>query len=136
MPQFAPSAPSATTWAAFLAMAASATTNPVLAQDATKVAAPSAPAAVMQLSAADCRAFAGIATDVINTVGRENVSDAFVKAVIDFAVKRQCTGPYSIPARGKDIDAFVAIDGILGSNNIFLDKIGVRSVRATAALTQ
>ena len=90
----------------------------------------------MQLSAAECRVFAGSATDVITSVGRTNVSDEFVRPVIDFAGNTKCTDPHCIPARGKDHDAFGAIDGILGSNNIFQDKIGVRSVRATAALIQ
>jgi hypothetical protein len=122
--------------AALAMLAATSIPLSASAQQATNVAAPGATSTVMQLSAADCRVFAGIATDVMKTIGRENLSDEFVRGMIDFAVNKKCTGPYSIPARGKDIAAFATIDGILGSNKIMLDKIGVRSVKPVAALTQ
>jgi hypothetical protein len=117
-------------------LAATAVPLSATAQQATRVAAPGAASTVMQLSAADCTVFAGIATDVIKSVGRANLSDEFVRGVIDFAVNKKCAGPYSFPARGRDHDAFGAIDGILGSNKIMLDRIGVRAAKPVAALTQ
>ncbi len=120
-----------------LAMLA-ATTIPLsaTAQQATTVAAPGAAGTVMQLSERDCKVFAGISMDVMKSIGRANLSDEFVRGMIDFAVNKKCTGPYSIPARGQDINAFGTIDGILGSNKIMLDRIGVRAVKPVAALTQ
>ena len=122
--------------AALAMIAATAIPFSATAQQATKVATPGVASTVMQLSAAECNVFAGISMDVMKSIGRANLSDEFVRGMIDFAVNRKCTGPYSVPARGRDIDAFVAIDGILGSNKIMLDKIGVRSVKPVAALTQ
>jgi hypothetical protein len=75
--------------------------------------------------------------DVMKKMGRANLSDEFVHGMMDFAVNKRCTGPYSIPARhGRDSDAFGAIDGILGSNKIMLDKIGVRAAKPVAAPAQ
>lgn len=122
--------------AALAMLAATAIPLSALAQQATKVATPGAASTVMQLSAAECNVFAGISMDVMKSIGRANLSDEFVRGMIDFAVNRKCTGPYSIPARGQDINAFGTIDGILGSNKIMLDRIGVRAVKPVAALTQ
>jgi hypothetical protein len=123
--------------AALAMLAATSIPLSASAQQATTVAAPGAASAVMQLSAADCRVFAGIATDVMKSIGREKLSDEFVRGMIDFAVNKKCTGPYSIPARhGRDSDAFGTIDGILGSNKIMLDKIGVRAAKPVATLSR
>lgn len=120
--------------AALALVAATAIASDVRAQQPTPIAAPGT-ATVMQLSEAECKAFAGVTTDVIKTMGRANMSNEFVRAMIDFAVTRRCVGPYNIPTRGQDIAAFNSIGGILGVNGISLDKIGVRQVKPVAALT-
>ncbi len=123
--------------AALAMLAATAIPLSATAQQATRVAAPGTASTVMQLSAAECNVFSGISMDVMKKMGRANLSDEFVHGMMDFAVNKKCTGPYSIPARhGRDSDAFGTIDGILGSNKIMLDKIGVRASKPVAALTQ
>lgn len=116
--------------------AATAVPHSAVAQQNTTGPSDGGSMTVMQLSERDCKVFAGISMDVIKSIGRANLSDEFVRGMIDFAVNKKCTGPYSVPARGRDIDAFVAIDGILGSNKIMLDKIGVRSVKPVEAPAQ
>ena len=120
--------------AALAMLAATAIPLSATAQQATTVAAPGAAATVMQLSAADCRVFAGISMDVMKSMGRANLSDEFVRGMIDFAVNKKCVGPYNVPTRGQDISAFNSIGGILASNGISLERIGVRQVKPVAAL--
>jgi len=122
--------------AALAMLAATALPFSATAQQATKVAAPGAAATVMQLSESDCKVFAGMAVRVIDSMGRQNLSNEFVKAMIDFAVTKKCSGPYNIPTRGQDISAFESISGILASNGISLERIGVRQIKPVAALTQ
>ena len=123
--------------AALAMLAATAIPLSATAQQATTVAAPGAADTVMQLTAADCRVFAGISMDVMKSLGRTNLSDEFVRGMIDFAVNKKCVGPYSVPTpRGHDVAAYNSISGILATNGISLERIGVRQIKPVAALTQ
>jgi hypothetical protein len=124
------------TTAKAVALALTAATTPAFAQQATTIVAPTPSATVMQLSEADCKVFMGMSAKVFRSIGRQNLSDDFANAMYDFAVTRRCAGPYNVPTRGKDIAAFGSIDGILYGNGISLEKIGVRQVKPTAALTK
>jgi hypothetical protein len=120
--------------AALAMLAATSIPLSATAQQATTVAAPGVTSTVMQLSESDCKVFAGMTVRVIDSMGRQNLSNEFVKAMIDFAVTKKCSGPYNIPTRGQDISAFNSIGGILASNGISLERIGVRQVKPVAAL--
>ena len=119
-----------------LAMTAATAANvlPVSAQQATRVAAPSA--TVMQLSEADCKVFAGMTVRVINSMGPKTLSADFINAMIDFGANRKCAGPYNIPTNSTDVVAYKSVTDILNANGISLARIGVRAVGPTAALTQ
>lgn len=120
--------------AAGLSLAAAAAAGPAIAQDLTKTAAPAGAPKVMQLTEEQCAMFKRATLDVIKVIGRANLSDEFVNAMVDFGVRRKCAGPAEIPARGRDIDALNTVRSILLSSNVSLEQIGVRGVRQTASL--
>lgn len=121
--------------AALALLAATAIPLPAAAQQATTIAVPAPLNTVMQLSESDCKVFAGMAVRVIESMGRQTLSSEFIDAMIDFAVTKKCKGPYNIPTpRGRDVAAYNSIGGILASNGISLERIGVRQVKPVAAL--
>lgn len=69
-----------------------------------------------RLTAEQCKIFKGNLIEHIKVVGREHVSDDFVKAMGDFAFKAGCSTPVSIPVVGgnlKDIDVFNSISSLM-----------------------
>jgi hypothetical protein len=113
-----------------------AATFPATAQQATNInITRPAPATTQVMTEAQCRAFKGLLTDHIRVTGRENLSDGFVSAMVDFAINRKCAGPASIPTAGREIDVFNSISGLMEvTYRIDMDKIGLRQVKRTAAL--
>lgn len=82
-----------------------------------------------------CKVFKGILTDYIKLNGRENLSDAFVNAMVDFAINKKCSGPANIPVDGKEIDIFNSISRVMYSTQgVQLNRMGVVMVRRTASL--
>ena len=120
--------------AAITAASAAVFASPTSAQQATRVAAPSA--TVMQLSEADCKVFAGMTMRVIKSMGPTTLSADFINAMVDFGANRRCAGPYNIPTNGTDVVAYKTVTDILNASGINLARIGVRAVGPTAALTQ
>ena len=115
---------------------AAATSFPASAQQATAINATiSAPATAQRLTEDQCKVFMGFTAQYIKLNGRENLSDAFVNAMVDFAVNRKCAGPANIPTAGREIDVFNSIRRIMYSTTgVELQKIGVVQVRRTASL--
>jgi len=127
--------------AAAAAVAVAAPVSDAAAQGAASKAtnvAVTTPGTVQGLTDAQCKLFKGWLIDHIKSVGRQNLSDEFVAAMGDFALKKDCTAPVSIPVFGgtrKDIDVFNSISSIMRTTQgIDLRALGVNPVLRTASL--
>lgn len=104
------------------------------APKATNVAV-TTPGAVQGLTNDQCKAFKGILTDFIKDVGRQNLSDDFVNAMVEFAINKKCAAPASIPVTPRDLSVFNAISGLMyQTQRVELKKMGIVPVLRTAAL--
>lgn len=117
--------------------AAALSAFPANAQQATNINVTRTASAVttQAMTEEQCKAFKSLTADHIRVIGRQNLSDAFVNAMVDFAINRKCAGPANIPTVGKDIAVFNSISGFMEvTYRIDLDKIGLRQVKPVASL--
>ncbi len=108
------------------------------AQSATPRTIAVTPGATAQgLTNDQCIIFRNHLTQHIRVVGRQNLNDDFVNAMVDFAINRKCVAPAIIPAAGRDIDVFNSISDIMRqTQNVDLRGMGIRLVARTASLQQ